>query len=565
MLCYTSILDTESIHMYEYIRKINYRLVELSYIRLTEMAALVDSSNDDTNRRKWCSISYKIRCFYSKGAFLVLFWMSLIILTFTYVYFVLIKIISLGRNYITSELALVQALPFLLVLLAPIVGWFANARYGNYRVFRVGACLFFSATVVGCICVLILFNVPPHSIVSRVVCDGISLIMYIVGFVGGTACLVTALQLGLDQMPDASSANITSFIAWFVFSIALGAWTLDTSFNFSCVGLFNLHVSFLTSQVFSLIPVIAMSVLCCSLFLLAPKWLIIEPNCPQSLKTIYQVLKFAAKHKAPLNRSALTYWEEDIPSRMDLGKSRYGGPFTTEEVEDVKTFFKILIISLPIFIILCSLSPEIYLDFCATVCEVGLVYSVTYSPAWVIIIVTLVYEFCIYPLIRNRLPSILKRIGIISFLIFIVNSVKLVLAIFIFSYSLELSPWSDKVYSVIFSSIFMFLLNSILEFICAQSPYKMRGLLLGYTMLLYIISIFVGVILIYICKVVCACVGPYCFITERSLFTALSLVGFVLHCLLATWYKRRVREEDYDVHRVVEEVYDRYLSQRPTV
>ena len=74
---------------------------------------------------------------------------------------------------------------------------------------------------------------------------------------------------------------------------------------------------------------------------------------------------------------------------------------------------------------------------------------------------------------------------------------------------------------------------------------------------------YVGKIVIYICNV--ACVGPYCHITERSVFTALSLVGFVLHCLMATGYKRRVREEDYDVHRVVEEVYDRYLSQRPTV
>ena len=90
-----------------------------------------------------------------------------------------------------------------------------------------------------------------------------------------------------------------------------------------------------------------MSVLCCSLFLLAPKWLIIEPNyCPQSLKIIYQVLKFAAKHKAPLNRSALTYWEEDVPSRMDLGKSRYGGPFTTEQVEDVKSILRLFAMSL---------------------------------------------------------------------------------------------------------------------------------------------------------------------------------------------------------------------------
>ena len=81
------------------------------------------------------------------------------------------------------------------------------------------------------------------------------------------------------------------------------------------------------------------------------KLLIIEPKSPQSLKIIYKVLKFAAKHKAPLNRSALTYWEDEMPSRLDLGKLRYGGPFTTEQVEDVKTILKLLAVSLPIMVV----------------------------------------------------------------------------------------------------------------------------------------------------------------------------------------------------------------------
>ncbi len=28
-----------------------------------------------------------------------------------------------------------------------------------------------------------------------------------------------------------------------------------------------------------------------------------------------------------------------------------------------------------------------------------------------------------------------------------------------------------------------------------------------------------------------------------------------MYCILARWYKRRVRDEDYNAHRVVEEVY----------
>ena len=65
------------------------------------------------------------------------------------------------------------------------------------------------------------------------------------------------------------------------------------------------------------------------------------------LKLIYRVLRYAWNHTCPENRSAFTYWEEDIPPRIDLGEDyKYGGPFTIEEVEDTKTFFRILILLL---------------------------------------------------------------------------------------------------------------------------------------------------------------------------------------------------------------------------
>lgn len=43
-----------------------------------------------------------------------------------------------------------------------------------------------------------------------------------------------------------------------------------------------------------------------------------------------------------------------MPSRFDLGKSKYGGPFTVEEVEDVKVFYEILKVML-------SFGPWLYL------------------------------------------------------------------------------------------------------------------------------------------------------------------------------------------------------------
>ncbi len=64
----------------------------------------------------------------------------------------------------------------------------------------------------------------------------------IVGFVFLVAltCFVCTLQLGLDQMPDALSSSITSFIAWLGFSISAGEWIgefLDFVLKDNCFGL----------------------------------------------------------------------------------------------------------------------------------------------------------------------------------------------------------------------------------------------------------------------------------------------------------------------------------------
>lgn len=86
-----------------------------------------------------------------------------------------------------------------------------------------------------------------------------------------------------------------------------------------------------------------LSVALCSSFLLGG-WLTIEPRGKSPIPIICGVLKFAAKHKHPVRRSAFTYCELKKPSRMDFSKSKYGGPFTNEEVEDVKTFLRMSLV-----------------------------------------------------------------------------------------------------------------------------------------------------------------------------------------------------------------------------
>ena len=60
------------------------------------------------------------------------------------------------------------------------------------------------------------------------------------------------------------------------------------------------------------------------------------------------MLKYSWNHKVPEHRSAFTYWEEKIPRRIDLGKNKYGGPFTNEEVEDTKAMTYNILVSCPL-------------------------------------------------------------------------------------------------------------------------------------------------------------------------------------------------------------------------
>ena len=177
--------------------------------------------------------------------------------------------------------------------------------------------------------------------------------------------------------------------------------------------------------VLALISTLCLGILLASNFFLSPKWLIIEPKSPQSLKTIYRVLKFAAKHKAPLNRSVLTYWEDNIPSRLDLGKSKYGGPFTTEQVEDVKTIIHLLVVSTPLFIVCISLTFRIdglstnISELDSSTSEISHFFA--HGFALHAILATLAFEFLVYPLAKNKLPSILKRITAVPLIFTLVS------------------------------------------------------------------------------------------------------------------------------------------------
>ena len=77
------------------------------------------------------------------------------------------------------------------------------------------------------------------------------------------------------------------------------------------------------------------------------------------MKLIMQVLNYTRKHSYPERRSAFTYIDEEQPTRIDFGKKKFGGPFTEEEVEDVKTVLQLIpLIICASFFMIAEETPE---------------------------------------------------------------------------------------------------------------------------------------------------------------------------------------------------------------
>ena len=167
-----------------------------------------------------------------------------------------------------------------------------------------------------------------------------------------------AIQFGMDQMLEASSEQLSSFIHWYFWCAHVGALAMV----YITMGVFtysrhckmkNIHngvIYFLwwasLASACVQVPVSVLGVIACTCY---AKKFPIQQISRQPLRNISAVLKYSYHHKYPERRSAFTYWENDIPSRIDLGMHKYGGPFTYEQVQDVKTIFQLLLVMLSLF------------------------------------------------------------------------------------------------------------------------------------------------------------------------------------------------------------------------
>ena len=234
----------------------------------------------------------------------------------------------------------------LLYLFYPLAGCLADTRCGRYKTisnslwFIIWSGVFTCAGTTVTVLLAIGFGFSTFT--------GIMLLLS--NYISFNANII---QFGMDQLHDSPSKDSILFIHWFVFTSHLGT-AINKFAILSILYFFSKYYHYIiySHKKYTLefiagihaTPIQALIFLSIAAWIAKckPQWFMIDSGSRNPYKLVYKVIKFAAYHKTPIHRSAFTYCEDELPSRMDLGKEKYGGSFTTEQVEDVKVFLGIL-------------------------------------------------------------------------------------------------------------------------------------------------------------------------------------------------------------------------------
>ena len=429
----------------------------------------------------------------------------------------------------------------------PLFGLLADVWIGRYKAVLIGIVLcFISWIIIG-----IGFIVDSY-IASETIIYSVYGFAYFFQFSGFSSFTANIIQYNIDQLVGVSADELNSVIYWHILSEPL------VHFLF-----YLLQCLFYSSKYFIMITFIASGV-SVSLVLVSHSFFKHKLEnislMKNPIKLIVRVLCYARKHKYPENRSALTYWEEEAPSRLDLGKDKYGGPFTEEEIEDVKTVFRMppLFIGFVAFILSDDYYWSAVKSFTLPTC-----LAVTDSHySFCSVILMLVYLFFIRVCFYKYIPSMLTRMSVGIFLAFIVTISKVI--IFVIERSQPDMNIIGKLLFIpqtiqAFSYILVYPVS--LEFIVAQSPVHMRGVMVGLWYatscgLTFLINIIVK--FLFHCESQYICTSFYYYIT-KSVLVLIILIVFVI---LAKHYKYRVRENEVNIVQIVDDHYQRYINQR---
>ena len=504
-------------------------------------------------------------------------------------------------------------------LFYPLLGWLADVYFTRYKFITFSFIAMIVITGIS-ITVASLSVIYVDSTVANQGSLIVGCLCLIVGVIAVGLFESTAIQFGMDQMLEASSDQLSTFIHWYYWSSNIGPVIIE----FMLAGVLqyysqctikltdmqhpdelyeNLYPYYYTITCTGTIFMVALQLVCaCAGLCLLVKYkkhFNIDQTGEHPLKLIYQVLKYAWKHTCPENRSAFTYWEEDIPPRIDLGKSKYGGPFTTEEVEDTKTFFSILLVLFSLFgFHLSTHDDSLYRQLTEKQCPSHWIIVLIGDPM-LLVFLTSTIGVPLYQLIRKcclkHHSHMLKKMGIglvcclLKEIVVIViqstmesgenchhfdsNTVDscyfLASELNINGTCLTISNLTDNYFHChvsntgfllylipnVLEGLFYFLVfMTALEFICAQAPLRLKGLLISvwYSLLA------INYLLVQVPELFAVIGNRWIIFHEvKAFFVFLSLM---MYLCVSKHYCYRLRDEVVNEQFLVEEIYDRELN-----
>ena len=374
---------------------------------------------------------------------------------------------------------------FLAGVLFPFAGWLADVYVSRYKLIRSSIFVMWISSLLLPIVYHPSILQTSYAIYSR------AILLFLLGL-GTCCCQVNLIQFGIDQLKDSSSREITSYIKWYVWTYFASMVVVE--FTQICTCPTHIWMSILY------IPVLFSIALCIDFIF---NHLLVREHVTQNpLPLIFGVLKYAAKNRYPQLRSSYVYWNNKCCSRINLAKNMFGGPFTAQQVEDVKSFFQISILTLlgGIFLSVFTVYDWLIIQphetaLCDKIISTPcLMKSLCFKGGYVIVTLFIpVSECVILPFIQSCLPyfKIFVRMalgGVICLLYAALISTFVVLKKLDMNVSFRHCSHLNKEDKPLYWFIFLSVINCTglytimatgIEFICAQCPLYMKGFIIG--------------------------------------------------------------------------------------
>ena len=257
-----------------------------------------------------------------------------------------------------------------------------------------------------------------------------------------------------------------------------------------------------------------------------------------------------------------------------MGKTKYGGPFTNEQVEDVKTFLQLIYIKLllslsGIFFASLLLNFDIYYSISLLEHPQNVLLKAFYDCATIILLL-LFYALLFSPCSGKYRVSILMRIWFGAILT-TGCLLSILLMISIGSHydrdsqcrkslhSIHLSPYLFLIPKLLRISAYIILTISLFEFLIAQSPQSVKGILIGmyYTIRFGLGGLFTLVDLKVFSSYLFSSHKLNCGLLYYSMTMGVALISLITFTVVAYKYKLRERDEVVNVHIFAEEYYSK--------